>query len=53
MALALWAWLRFAPSDVWLQGLVGMVIGVSVYALCAYGLRITEFWESLRLLRRE
>ena len=52
MAGVLWGWLSWGPVNVWVQGLAGMTLGLLAYALCAYGLQITEFWDAARLLRR-
>ena len=52
MSAAVWVWLRVAPASVWIQGLVGMGIGVGVFAALALLLRIAELWQLVRIVIR-
>jgi len=52
MSVAVWAWLRVAPSGVWIQGLVGMGVGVIVFAGLALWLRIGELQQIVKILTR-
>ncbi len=54
MSVALWGWMYIAPAHVWLQGLVGIGIGIVAYGLLGLVLRIDELNQVvLMVLRRE
>lgn len=53
MALSLWAWAgRAAASSLWLTVGGGIVLGLAVFALVAWLLKVPEFGELLSSLRR-
>ena len=52
MSAAVWAWLRVAPPSVWIQGLVGMAVGVIVFVGLALWLRIEELQQIVKMVAR-
>jgi putative peptidoglycan lipid II flippase len=52
MAGVLWLWLMLGPTNLWLSGLGGLVIGVGIYGGAALLLRSEELQPALALISR-
>jgi hypothetical protein len=52
MGAALWAFLAYGPADPILQSLIGVPLGVAVYAILAWGLRVDQLRIVVRMILR-